>query len=600
MAATVLALACPAGARAGVHVVATIHPVGGGTTSPSQIATGDFDGNGVTDLVASGAAAAAGDVSILPGRGNGTFGATRVFPVNARPQGVAVADFDQDGFTDVVVPADTAPFGVTVLLDNGNGIIGFTATTLALPAAAVSVATGDFNGDGNSDIAVGDAGGAVRVIPGVGDGTFGAPLAPAATGAGTAVRIAAGDFDGNGRDDIVAAPGAPSTGAPTVATLLSNAGGALAAPVARAVPGPPVDPRAADVNGDGRSDVVVTSPSADAASVLLAAANGSLGAPVNLPVARGGSAALGDLNADGHPDVVVAGNPAGLSVFFGRGDGTFGADVPVASAGAFSTALARDLNGDGFADLVLGRSGAARVIVGLNAPSALPDTGSLVLPTTGVGARSATRSVSIANDGRPSLHIAGAGLGGANPGEFVVVGDGCAGLTLATGARCTVTVAIRPGAAGVRSADLAIASDSAEGVAHIALAGTGVAPPAAAGDVTAPLVGVTVRAQRLRTVLRHGLRATVSCTEPCTADVRLVLSRALARRYRLARRSAPTVAHRTVRLLRPGRLPLRLHLTRRAVRALRNAPRITFTLRTSARDAAGNTRLRTTSVALLR
>ena len=122
----------------------------------------------------------------------------------------------------------------------------------------------------------------------------------------------------------------------------------------------------------------------------------------------------------------------------------------------------------------------------------------------------------------------------------------------------------------------------------------------ATGDVTAPLVGVTVRAQRLRTVLRHGLRATVSCTEPCTADVRLVLSRALARRYGLARRSAPTVAHRTVRLLRPGRLPLRLHLTRRAARALRNAQRITFTLRTSARDAAGNTRLRTTSVALLR
>ena len=59
--------------------------------------------------------------SILPGLGNGTFGAARVFPANARPESVAVADFDEDGFTDVVVPADTAPFGVTVLLDNANG-----------------------------------------------------------------------------------------------------------------------------------------------------------------------------------------------------------------------------------------------------------------------------------------------------------------------------------------------------------------------------------------------------------------------------------------------------------------------------------------------
>jgi len=602
MAATVLALACPAGARAGVHTLATIHPVGGGTTSPSQLATGDFDGNGVTDLVASGIATGGGDVTILPGGGNGTFGPARVFPAGARPEGVAVADFDEDGFSDVVLPAGTAPFSVTVLLDSGNGTIGFSATTIPLPASAVAVAvaTGDFDGDGHSDVAVGEQGGAVAVILGAGDGTFDPPLGPFGTGGSGVGRIATGDFDGDGRDDIVATPGAPSAGAPTVATLLSNANGTFAAPVARAVPGTPVDPRVADLNGDGRSDVVVTSPSADAASVLLGAPGGNLGAPASLPVARGGTTAVGDANADGHPDVVVAGNPTGLSVFFGRGDGTFGAGVPVPSAGAVSTALAGDLDGDGFADLALGQSGAGRVIVGRNAPSALPDTGSLVLPAAGIGATSETRGVSIANDGQPPLHITGAGLGGANPGEFVIVGDGCSGLTLAAGARCTVTVAMRPGAAGARSADLAIASDSAEGVAHVALAGTGVASPPVIGDVTAPLVGVTVRAQRLRTVLRHGLRATVSCTEPCTADLRLLLSRALARRYGLARRTAPTVAHRTVRLLRPGRLPLRLHLTRRAARALRNAPRITFTLRTSARDDAGNTRLRTTSVALLR
>jgi hypothetical protein len=600
-AAMMLALACPAGARAGVHTVATIHAVGGGTTAPSRIATGDFDGNGVTDLVASGISAGGGDVSILPGLGRGAFGAPRVFAASARPRDVAVADFDEDGFSDVVLPADTAPFSVTVQMNDGNGVIGFTATTIALPAAALAVATGDFNGDGHSDIAVGDAGGAIRVIPGVGDGTFGVPLPPVVTGGGAVAGIAAGDVDGNGRDDVVVAPGPPSAGAPTVATLLSAANGTLAAPVATTVPGAPLAPRVGDLNGDGRADVVVTSPAADAASVLLAAPGGGLGAPVSLPVARGGTAAIGDVNADGRPDLVVAGNPAGLTVFFGRGDGTFGAGVPVASAGAYSSAVAADLDGDGFADLALGRPGDGRVVVGLNAPSAVPDAGSVALPTTGVGATSATRAVTITNDGQPPLHVAGAGLGGANPGDFVVAADGCSGLTLPAGGRCTVTVAMRPGAGGVRSADLAIASDSAEGAAHVALAGTGVAPgQAVAADRVAPLVGVTVRAQRLRTVLRHGLRATVSCTEPCTADVRLVLPRALARRYGLARRSAPTVAHRTVRLLRPGRLPVRLHLTRRAARALRNAPRITFTLRTVARDAAGNARLRTTSVALLR
>lgn len=600
IAAVMLALlACPTGARAGVHVVATAEPVGGGATAPTQIATGDVDGNGVTDLVVSGAGAASGDVSVLPGRGNGTFAPARVLAAGRAPQGVAVADFDEDGLSDIAVPADAAPFGVTVLLSNGNGT--FMATTIALSASAVSVATGDFNGDAHRDIAVGEEGGAVVVILGVGDGTFGAPLAPASTGGGGAVRIAAADLDGNGRDDIVAAPGPPSGASATVATLLSGATGALGAAVGTPVPGAPRDPRTADFNGDGRPDVVVTSPSTGTASVLLTAANGRLGAPVSLAVGFGGTPAAGDIDHDGRADVVVAGAPAGLTAFPGRGDGTFGAGLPVAAAGGFSAALATDIDGDGFADLALGRAGAGRVIVARNAPAAVPDTVTLAFPATGVGATSAASAVTVANDGQPPLHLAGASLGGANPGDFAVAADGCSGVTLLAGARCTITVAMRPAAAGARLADLAIASDSAEGAAHVALGGTGVAAPiAAAADVTAPLVGATVRAQRLRTALRHGLRAAVSCTEPCTADVRLTLSRALARRYGLARRSAATVAHRTVRLQRAGTLPLRLRFTRRAARALRNAPRVTFTLRVTARDAAGNARVRTTSVALLR
>ena len=58
----------------------------------------------LTDLVASGVATAGGDVSILPGRAAGPSAPARVFAANARPQGVAVADFDEDGFTDVVAP----------------------------------------------------------------------------------------------------------------------------------------------------------------------------------------------------------------------------------------------------------------------------------------------------------------------------------------------------------------------------------------------------------------------------------------------------------------------------------------------------------------
>ena len=602
LAAGLAALALPAGAAAGVHAKVTTYPVGDGTSFPAQIAAGDFDADGIVDLVDAGISTGGADWSVLFGEGLGAFAPALTEAAPPRPEGVAVADFDGDGASDFVVPADGSAGGVTVLLSNGDGT--FTAQPfIALPGQANAVATGDYNGDGDADIAVSVLQ-SVFVITGAGNGTFNAPLGPFATGSGAGIgRMASGDFDGNGRDDVVVSPSTPAGQSSTIGTMLSNADGTLNPPVATAVTTTPVDPRVGDFNEDGRSDVVVTFAFANAASVMLAAADGSLGAPVNLATPGTGTAAVGDADHDGHEDIVVAGgSPNAISLFRGAGDGSFGPRIAIPTSIGATTALAADVNGDGFADLELGGGGGvgARgvVAVAVNAPSAQPSPASLGFATTAVGATSPAQTVSVSNDGLPPLHISGIALGGADAGDFRVLTNSCAGRTLAAGASCSVTAAMAPGAGGTRTGALAVQSDSAEGTLSVPLAGTGLAPPPVTKPVdhTAPTVRIVVARQHLRTVIRRGLRATVGCSEACTADVRLTLARTDARRLHLPSRTPLLVAHRTVRLKQAGWTTATLRLRRRAARALRSARRATFTLRIAARDAAGNARIASRTV----
>jgi hypothetical protein len=116
---------------------------------------GDFNGDGVLDLaVANGSS---GTVSVLLGLGDGTFGAERRFTVVGHPSSVAVGDFNGDGVLDLAVAnagADPTYFGtVSVLLGRGDGSFGG-ENRFGVGEETVFVALGDFNRDGRLDIAV--------------------------------------------------------------------------------------------------------------------------------------------------------------------------------------------------------------------------------------------------------------------------------------------------------------------------------------------------------------------------------------------------------------------------------------------------------------
>ena len=136
------------------------------------MAVGDFNKDGSPDLVT--ANYTANNVSVLLGDGSGGFGSATNFPVGTTPWSVTVGDLNRDGNPDLVT-ANYLSDRISVLLGNGSGSFG-SATIFTFPVGTgpTSVAVGDFNKDGNPDLATANYGNStVSVLLGNGSGGFG-------------------------------------------------------------------------------------------------------------------------------------------------------------------------------------------------------------------------------------------------------------------------------------------------------------------------------------------------------------------------------------------------------------------------------------------
>ncbi|GGO41328.1 FG-GAP repeat domain-containing protein [Deinococcus humi] len=167
----------------------------------------------------------------------------------------------------------------------------------------------------------------------------------------TPYSIALADIDGDGRLDLVTA----NSGANTVSVLLGQSGGTFAPQVTYGVGAGPVSVALGDVNSDGRLDLVTANSGGNNVSVLLGQSGGTFAPQVkfyrvgNYPY----SVALGDVNGDGRVDLVTTNvNDSTVSVLLAQSGGTFAPQVTYGVGSSPESVVLGDLNGDGRLDLV--------------------------------------------------------------------------------------------------------------------------------------------------------------------------------------------------------------------------------------------------------
>ena len=262
-----------------------------------------------------------GSVSVLLGNGDGTFQAAVTYNSGGYgASSVAVADVNDDGKPDLLVAnrffcGSTNTACVAVLLGNGDGTFQAAVTHESGPEYGYSVAVADVNGDGKPDLLVGstcilspctDLAG---VLLGNGDGTF-QTVVTYNSGEGYQTSVSVSDLNGDGKLDLLVA----NLDSFTVGVLLGNGDGTFQPVVTSASGGVYAEAvGAADVNGDGKPDLLVLNRACGeigivgCVGVLLGNGDGTFQPVVTF--SSGGEAlgmAVANVNADGRPDVVVA------------------------------------------------------------------------------------------------------------------------------------------------------------------------------------------------------------------------------------------------------------------------------------------------------
>lgn len=306
----------------------------------------------------------------------GTFQPPVTYTVNPYPTGIVMGDFNHDGQMDLVMTVcgdlNCATAGsVEVLLGQGDGtfVLGGVFLAGAFGTTADTLAAGDFNADGNLDVVVVNNGinkfGDVSVLLGDGKGGFLAPVSYGVIGS-TPVWAAVADFNGDHNLDLAISV----TTTNSVSILLGRGDGTFRSAVSYPVESGPQGIALADVNADGKVDVIAANqcgvdPLCHQGTISVLLGNGDGTFQKEMSFNGGGSplsVATADFNGDGHLDVAVAEacgtdptcvSNGAIGILLGNGDGTFQPLQSYLSSGQGTVRLAvGDFNGDHQADVV--------------------------------------------------------------------------------------------------------------------------------------------------------------------------------------------------------------------------------------------------------
>ncbi len=399
--------------------------------SPRSVTAADVNDDGKPDLIV--ANFDGSTVSVMlnttpPGATAPSFATQQTFATGSTPVFVTVADVNGDGKPDLILSNDNDKT-VSVLLNStasGAATPSFAAQqTFATGSGAQSVTTTDVNGDGKLDLIVANEGGnTVSVLlnttaPGAAAPSYAAQQT-FATGT-TPYFVTATDVNGDGKPDLIVA----NFGGNTVSVLLNTTAPGAATPSFAAqqtfaTGSSPASVTVADVNGDGKPDLIVANATDSTVSVLLnttapGATTPSFATQQTFATGVGPqSVTVANVNGDGKPDLIVANfNDNTISVLLnttvpGATTPRFATQQTFAAGSGPISITAAEINGGGKPDLIVAdrNDNTVSVLLNTTAPGAsTPSFATRHTFATGVGPISVTVS-EISGDGKPDLIVA--------------------------------------------------------------------------------------------------------------------------------------------------------------------------------------------------
>jgi len=340
---------------------------GGASSAPqigsghTQVVTADFDNDGTLDL--------ASNLSVTFNNGDGTF-ANPVAITTGATGFMDVGDFNDDGFVDIAAP--TGNGDVNVILNNGDGTfaapVTFSFSNSIFDSSVVH--TGDFDQDGDVDIAaaIGFSVTEVFVLSNSGSADFSSIVSFTTLSSGGISDIDSGDMDGDGSLDLFVSKNFFQT---SVDVLRNSGSGQFSAVAAVDMGTGPETVEVGDLDGDGDLDIAVSGNQGVTPAISVAVNNGGTFSNGTVTVGLGSAVfdddlQIADFDLDGDNDILTIESDKTLQLYANDGTGNFPVSFQftdsLGGTSIINDGIVGDFNSDGAPDVAVARDGASTAL----------------------------------------------------------------------------------------------------------------------------------------------------------------------------------------------------------------------------------------------